>query len=160
MSIISRATIRIGIFIELAAGIGLLGFNCAYLPSSVFKRIDVPDDGKLITLPYTQDAVQIQDTASDTRNTAGSLFFYEGFMSLNPQTDFFQDVTQAPEVNIDLGQFADAFVALNNLIGGRLDTSVDRQIAGGSFGLRTFENITTRLQVQALIWTKTIWMFL
>lgn len=113
------------------------------------SAVKIPDDGKIITLPYTQDAVQIQDTASDTRNTAGSLFFYEGFMSLSPQTDFFQDVTQAPEVNIDLGQFADAFVALNNFIGGRLDTSIDRQIAGGSFGLRTFENITTRLQVQA-----------
>jgi hypothetical protein len=104
--------------------------------------VAVPSAGKLVTLPYTHDLAIEQNFASTTRNTAGLFYNFRGLLQLNPETDYWQDITTAPAVQIDFGNFADALENIANAVGtqfGEFSTfSVDTNISAA--GITTVQN--------------------
>jgi len=85
--------------------------------SRAVSSVASPAAGKLITLPYTHSLAIDQSTASTTRNAAGLFYSYRGQLTLNPDTDYWQDVTVAPAVQIDFGNFAEALQQIANQVG-------------------------------------------
>ena len=85
--------------------------------SRAVSTVSTPDNGKLVTLPYTHDLAIEQNFASTTRNSAGLFYNFTGLLQLNPETDYWQDITTAPAVQIDFGNFADALENIANAVG-------------------------------------------
>jgi len=110
--------------------------------SRAVSTVATPNDGKLVTLPYTHDLAIEQNFASTTRNTAGLFYNFRGLLQLNPETDYWQDITTAPAVQIDFGNFADALENIANAVGtqfGEFSTfSVDTDISAA--GITTVTN--------------------
>jgi len=73
--------------------------------------------GKLILLPWTHDMTVEQPFATDTRNAAGLQYSFIGTATLNPTTDYWQDITTSPSVQIEFGQFAEALQEIANFVG-------------------------------------------
>ena len=87
--------------------------------TSTVSAVTTPNAGKLIMLPWTHEELIDQPFATDTRNIAGLSFSFQGVITLTPDNDFFKDVTTAPSVNIDFGQFAEALEEISNFVGAR-----------------------------------------
>jgi hypothetical protein len=79
--------------------------------------------GKLVTLPYTHDIMIDQPNATTSRNAAGLFFNYNGSLSLDPDTVVWNDLTQGPEININFDGNADAWIALQEILGRQLGRS-------------------------------------
>ena len=108
------------LYIENVTGTFTTSANVVGATSSTTRAVSsvkIPNAGKLITLPYTHDLALEQNFASTTRNTAGLFYNFRGLLQLNPETDYWQDITTAPAVQIDFGNFADALQEIANAVG-------------------------------------------
>ncbi len=85
--------------------------------TSSVSAVSTPNAGKLIMLPWTHEETISQNLASDTRNIASLFYSYHGSLSLSPETDYWQDVTTAPSVNIDFGFISEAIAEVSNFVG-------------------------------------------
>ena len=77
--------------------------------SSNVSSVSLPSAGKLVMLPWYHDAVIDQPFATDTRNLAGLFYSYKGVITLNPETDYWNDIIIKPSVQIEFGQFSKNF---------------------------------------------------
>ncbi len=85
--------------------------------SSNVSSVSLPSAGKLVMLPWYHDTVINQPFATDTRNLAGLYYSYKGVITLNPETDYWNDTTTTPSVQIDFGEFAEALQEMSNFVG-------------------------------------------
>ena len=65
--------------------------------------------GKLVTLPYTHKVLVQQPYATTTRNCVGTFFGYKGFLTLNPDSDYWCDTVQGPDTNISIDLNTDSW---------------------------------------------------
>ena len=122
--------------------------------SRAVSAVSTPSAGKLVTLPYTHSLAIDQSSASTTRNAAGLFYNYTGQLSLNPDTDYWQDVTVAPAIQIDFGNFAEALQQIANQVGTQWNgwNTVNVSTNINAAGITTVENQRrsgTQLVVQA-----------
>jgi len=66
---------------------------------SKIQSIQIPDDGKLITLDYRHFRIIQNPHATHTRNLAGLYYKWKGTMTLDPNTDSWHSIITLPEVN-------------------------------------------------------------
>jgi hypothetical protein len=123
--------------------------------SSSISSVTLPDNSKLITLPYNHDLVINQSLASTTRNTAGTFYNYHGNLELTPETDYWVDTTVRPEVQIDFDFNTQAWQNLANAwgtqfgdwntiwTGGTTETRVNNIINGGNLRSEQITSTTT-----------------
>ena len=71
--------------------------------TSTVSNVQYPDDGALVTLPYTHQIYIDQPFASEVINPVGELSFnWVGNLDLFPEADHWVDTTQQPDVQWDL----------------------------------------------------------
>jgi hypothetical protein len=85
--------------------------------TSAVTSVATPNAGKLILLPWTHEETISQPFATDTRNVAGLNYNFRGAITLNPDTDYWNDTTEVPSVNIDFGFLSDALMEIGNHAG-------------------------------------------
>ena len=85
--------------------------------TSAVSAVSKSGDGKLIMLPWTHDATIDQPFATDTRNAAGLNYNFKGVLTLNPNTDYWNDTVVAPSVTVDFGFIAEGFQEIANWLG-------------------------------------------
>lgn len=128
--------------------------------TSSVSAVATPNAGKLVMLPWTHSELISQPFATDTRNVAGFSYNFRGNITLSPENDYWHDVTTAPSVNIEFGQYADAIQTIVNHMGVNWNNwsttgIVARQLAGDDDGnLRITETVAqqrtgSQLTVQA-----------
>lgn len=103
--------------------------------TSAVDAVSAAAAGKLIMLPWTHSELITQDNATDTRNASGLFYRYHGTIELSPETDYWQDTTTAPSVQIDFGNFAEALSEIGNALGtvwGGWGTSSAQLVASGT----------------------------
>ncbi len=66
----------------------------------------------LVTLPYTQEVLINQTSATSTRNAAGFFWNFKGSITLNPTSDYWTDTTIAPSIQVSSGPSAQAWQSL------------------------------------------------
>jgi hypothetical protein len=69
--------------------------------SGVISAVYTPPDGKLASIDYAHKRVINQPYASTTRNAAGLFWSFMGQVTLSPDTDFWTDTVQAPDLVIN-----------------------------------------------------------
>ena len=122
--------------------------------TSSVSSVATPAAGKLVLLPWTHEETISQDLASDTRNIAALLYSYRGSLQLSPETDYWQDVTTAPSVNIDFGFISEAIAEVANFIGiqwgGWQTTGVSsRRVDSGTLTTSTSQRTGRGINVEA-----------
>jgi hypothetical protein len=70
--------------------------------------------GDLVTLPYTHDILVTQPYATTTRNCVGTAFLWIGTLIITPDSDYWMDTTQRPDVDINIDLNTDNWVWLAN----------------------------------------------
>ena len=69
--------------------------------SGTITEVYTPADGKLASINYAHKRVITQPYASTTRNAAGLFWSFMGQITLSPDTDFWTDTVQAPDLVIN-----------------------------------------------------------
>lgn len=95
----------------------LLGPGGFQVDASNVTSVATPDASKLITLPYTHTALIENPNATDTRNTAGAFWKFPGKLTLSPETDYWTDTVNTPDVIINIDNNADNWERLANAWG-------------------------------------------
>jgi hypothetical protein len=75
--------------------------------SSVISGVYAIPPGDLITLPYTHEIFISQPFSSTTKNAAGLFWRWGGRITLNPDSDYWLDTVQLPDVNVNVNNFDD-----------------------------------------------------
>jgi hypothetical protein len=75
--------------------------------SSVISGVYAIPPGDLITLPYTHEILVSQPFSSTTKNAAGLFWLWGGRIALNPDSDYWLDTVQLPDVNVNVNNFDD-----------------------------------------------------
>jgi len=75
--------------------------------SSVISGVYAIPPGDLITLPYSHQVLIRQPFSSTTKNAAGLFWKWNGRITLNPDSDYWLDTTQLPDVNVNVDNFDD-----------------------------------------------------
>ena len=105
------------LFIEQISGTPIAGSTLTGTTSgttATVSTVTLPAQGDLVTLPYTHELVIDQPLASSTRSCAGLLWNWAGTVELSPDTDYWTDTTQRPDVNINFDLNTDNWVAMAN----------------------------------------------
>ena len=106
--------------------------------TSTISGVLYPEDGALVTLPYTHQIYIDQPFASDVINPVGELSFnWVGNLDLFPEADHWVDTTQQPDVQWDL-DLASNWQSLQNAWGTQWnewnttssETQEERRVAG------------------------------
>lgn len=82
--------------------------------SGTITAVSTPSNGLLATLPYTHLKIIEQPFASTTRNAAGLFWSFIGNITLSPDTDFWQDTTTIPDIQLNFESNLDNWPGLNN----------------------------------------------
>jgi hypothetical protein len=85
--------------------------------STTISSVTGTTPGKLMTLPYTHEAAIVQPFASTTRNAAGLGYSWIGSIGLDPNSDYWVDTTQLPDVQVNIDNNADAWEYMANAYG-------------------------------------------
>ena len=75
--------------------------------SSTISGVYAIPPGNLITLPYTHEVFVRQPFSSTTKNAAGLFWKWNGRVFLNPDSDYWTDTVQLPDVNVNVDNFDD-----------------------------------------------------
>jgi len=70
--------------------------------------------GDLVTLPYSHDVLVTQPYATTTRNCVGTAFLWRGTITITPDSDYWMDTTQRPDVDINIDLNTDNWIWLAN----------------------------------------------
>lgn len=77
--------------------------------SGTISSVDQTNPGKLVTLPYSHDILVQQPYGTTTRNCAGAFYLYRGYLTLNPDNDYWFDHVQGPDTNISIDLNTDSW---------------------------------------------------
>ena len=77
--------------------------------SRTISSVVATTPGKLVTLPYRHKILVQQRYATTTRNCVGTFYGYKGFLTLNPDNDYWCDTVQGPDTNISIDLNTDAW---------------------------------------------------
>ena len=82
--------------------------------STTIVSVTATTPGELVTLPYTHEIMVNQKYSTTTRNVSGLYYNWAGVLTLNPQTDYWVDTTNQPNVQINFDGIADNWTNLDN----------------------------------------------
>ena len=82
--------------------------------SATISTTDTTSPGELITLPYSHQVLVSQPYATTTRNATGLLYRYAGIVTLSPDSDYWVDTTQQPDVQVNFDFNTDNWIQLAN----------------------------------------------
>lgn len=108
------------LYIENASGTFAAAANAVGGTSGANRTISAVSattPGRLMTLPYEHERVLHQPYGATTRNIAGKFYNWAGVLSLDPNNDYWVDTTILPDVQINLDNNADNWLALANAWG-------------------------------------------
>jgi hypothetical protein len=78
--------------------------------TATISAVKTVTPGQLITLPYSHEVLVRQPYATTTRNLTGSSYNWIGNLILNPEHDFWTDITRRPDVNVNFENLFDNLV--------------------------------------------------
>jgi len=82
--------------------------------NKTISTVSTPSAGQLVTLPYTHSRLINQKYASSTRNAAGLFYNWAGKITLSPDSDYWTDTTNRPDVQLNFDLNTDNWVHLSN----------------------------------------------
>jgi len=82
--------------------------------TATISSVKTQTPGDLVTLPYTHKVLVRQPYATTTRNAAGTFYTWMGNITLYPDSDYWYDTVQRPDVNINIDLNTDNWLWLAN----------------------------------------------
>lgn len=115
-----RSQVKDRLYLEQATGLFVVGASITQSGSSttaVITAVKNKNAGRLITLPYTHEPAIRQPYASTTRNPAGLSYNWQGTVILEPNSDYWVDTVNKPDVQINVDNNADNWEVLADAFG-------------------------------------------
>jgi len=82
--------------------------------SGTISEVVATTPGELLTLPYSHKVLVDQPYATTTRNCAGTFWSFRGQLELSPDSDYWYDTQERPDVNINIDMNTDNWLFLAN----------------------------------------------
>lgn len=108
--------------------------------TATISAVQLPPNGKAITLPYSHRQFGKQNFATTTRNAAGLFYNWVGAVTLNPSSDYWVDTTRNPDVQVNFDLQNDNFLQQSDPFG--TEFAFDETLI---FGSTTFLSGTPQL---------------
>lgn len=106
------------LYLEQATGTFVVGAIISQTgATATITNVVDKNPGRLITLPYTHEPAINQPYASTTRNPAGISYSWQGIVLLNPNSDYWVDTVNRPDVQINVDNNADNWEVLADAFG-------------------------------------------
>jgi hypothetical protein len=105
------------LYLENATGNFAVGSNLSSsdgVASMTIQQVFTTTPGDLVTLPYSHKVLVEQPFATTTRNAIGTFYNYVGEIQLNPDSDYWCDTTNRPDVNVNVDLNTDNWMWLSN----------------------------------------------
>ena len=120
---VAEGTTRL--YVEQATGNFTVGGTCNITRNGISSSVMYPGGypitavstttpGDLVTVPYTHSVLVGQRYATTTRNCVGTFYNWRGTLVITPDSDYWCDTTQRPDVDINIDLNTDNWLWLAN----------------------------------------------